>query len=734
MNRREFLKLMGAGATLLVVGKIINITDVLSRTKITNDNHWAEAQSAGSWTLGANATTTPIHVALLHTGKILYVAGSGWHSGRQFGPFEGRVRDLSTGAEKTVNTSEDLFCVGQTTLANGTILFAGGTLLYDTNTDNCNGLWHGLNATYEFNPATETFSKTSNMLHGRWYPTLVTLGDGRVWCYNGYDEYGVINRLVERYDPSSHTWTRISGTGTLTYTPGIGSSDFRCGATSTTYSGAGPTTSFYPRAHLMPSGLVVMNGFRPEIQSWNPSSGAWASLGGTGITRHYGTSFLLPLQNTTAERGKILVCGGSSTITGVSTTSAQILDFNTGNPTIRTVASSRFARKYLSPVVLPDGKCVVFGGVQATNVNPVLTPEQFDPVSESWLSLPASNIARHYHSVALLLPDGRVWIAGGNVNSGVWELRTEFFSPSYMSQTRPTISGAPTVGAYGGSITIPTPAPTTVTLVSLLRLMNTTHHYDSNMRLVWLQITSRGTSSVTVRAPISANIAPPGYYQIHVLNSSLVPSIGRIIRIPGTATTPPPTADTTIPNVAITSPASDANLPPGSVTVTGTASDNVGVRDVRVRVDSGSYVTATTTNNWANWTVTFNITALGTHTLTANVRDATGNFRTAGRSITISSSSGTTDTTPPGLMITSPAANTTVSSPIPVRGTASDNVGVRDVRVRIDSGTYQTATTTNAWANWSINIAAAPGSRRITANARDTAGNYRTAGVTVNVT
>jgi hypothetical protein len=46
----------------------------------------------------------------------------------------------------------------------------------------------------------------------------------------------------------------------------------------------------------------------------------------------------------------------------------------------------------------------------------------------------------------------------------------------------------------------------------------------------------------------------------------------------------------------------------------------------------------------------------------------------------------------------------------------------------------ETATTTNAWANWSINIAAAPGSRRITANARDTAGNYRTAGITVNVT
>jgi hypothetical protein len=106
-----------------------------------------------------------------------------------------------------------------------------------------------------------------------------------------------------------------------------------------------------------------------------------------------------------------------------------------------------------------------------------------------------------------------------------------------MTATRPTISGAPTVGVYGGSITIPTSSPTVITSVSLLRLMNTTHHYDANQRLVWLQIQSRGSSSVRVAAPINARIAPPGYYLIHVLNSNLVPSRGRIIRIPGTATT-----------------------------------------------------------------------------------------------------------------------------------------------------------------------------------------------------
>jgi hypothetical protein len=44
-------------------------------------------------------------------------------------PYQARVLDLGTGAEKTLTQSEDLFCAGHTTLANGTILFAGGSTL-----------------------------------------------------------------------------------------------------------------------------------------------------------------------------------------------------------------------------------------------------------------------------------------------------------------------------------------------------------------------------------------------------------------------------------------------------------------------------------------------------------------------------------------------------------------------------------------------------------------------------
>jgi hypothetical protein len=747
ISRRDFLRLLGAGTAILTLGGMSGITDLFNpnyRSRSTyTDQQGRQIASAqqGSWSAGANTTISPIHASLLHTGKIFYLAGSGWNVSNQVPPFQARVLDINTGSEKVLEQNQDdLFCVGQTTLADGSLLLAGGTLLYDVNPDNCDGRWHGLDAAYEFDVSSEELVAVSRMAHGRWYPTLVTLPDGKVWCYNGYDEYGDINRLVEVYDPGTKSWTIKAEPGsTNTYCVGAQSS---CpGAGTPCYTGAGPTTSTYPRAHLMPSGLVVINGFRTEIRSWRPTDGDWQSLGSTSTYRHYGTSFLLPLQNTTAEKGKMMVVGGSPTTAGNAVTTVQIIDFNassTATPVVRTVSSLTYRRKYLAPVILPNGKLVVFGGSQVGVSQPVLFPEMFDPVTETWQTLPAASWPRVYHQVALLLPDGRVWVAGGMPVNGVWEARTELFSPDYLfAGARPTISGTPSVGNYGSTINISTPDGAAVTSVSLVRLMNTTHHYDANQRLVWLQIVGTSAGGITVSAPINRNIAPPGYYMIHILNSAGVPSAGTIIQIPGTATdtsppsqvlgltvtaagvsqlnltwtanpaadgvdrynvyrgttagfpvtlgTTPPLAtpntnsysntglsasttyyykvaavdtagnigalsgeasgttsgpDTTIPNLAITSPTTGSTLPPGSVLVQGTASDNTGgsgVRDVRVRVDTGAYVTATpqAPGNWSTWSITVSITATGSHTITANCRDNAGNFRTRGSNITI---------------------------------------------------------------------------------------------------
>lgn len=525
---------MGAGASFLAFGGMgLLATEKRSASRIPE----VSAQSAGQWSLSSNTTTVAIHASVLPSGKIFYFAGSGYHSSHQDGPYEARVLDPVAGTESSVSMSEDLFCAGQAPLPNGNILIAGGTQLYDIASDNCNGKWHGLDSAFEFDWSTGSLNKVQNMRHGRWYPTCVTMPNGDVMATGGYDEYGDHNRLVEIYSSSTRTWSVKSATsGGSTYTVGASAASSCPGAGSPSYGGSSPNLFLYPRMHLLPSGNIVVAGMLDDIRLWNRSSGSWSTLGtSTPSYRHYGTSILLPLENSSSEQGEILVVGGSPTSAEPATSQVQVLDFNAGNPSRRTVDSLQYGRKYLAPVLLPDGKVLVLGGAAQGNSNPRRVPEMFNPTSETWTSLPAASVSRVYHQVALLLPDGRIWNAGSTPTRSNWELRTELFSPPYYSAARPAISGAPTVGDYGNSITIPTPDASGITRSTLVKCPDTTHHYDSNMRLVNLDVQSRTSSSVTVEAPLNANLAPPGYYYIHVLNVSNIPSRARIIRIPGTS-------------------------------------------------------------------------------------------------------------------------------------------------------------------------------------------------------
>ena len=123
----------------------------------------------------------------------------------------------------------------------------------------------------------------------------------------------------------------------------------------------------YPRMFLMPSGLVYTSSPREELFLFDPSTGRWTNLGlsAFGQYREYGTSILLPLQNSSSERGKVMVLGGSVTDTGPATDVVEIHDFNQGtstSPNIRTVPPLNRGRKYPLPIILPNGKMVIFGG------------------------------------------------------------------------------------------------------------------------------------------------------------------------------------------------------------------------------------------------------------------------------------------------------------------------------------------------------------------------------------
>ncbi|MGW2637342.1 galactose oxidase-like domain-containing protein [Streptomyces sp. NPDC001348] len=73
-----------------------------------------------------------IHAALLHTGKVLLVAGSG-NNQKNFDrkKFDTRIWDPVKGTIKKIPTPNDLFCTGHTQLADGHLLIAGGTKRYE---------------------------------------------------------------------------------------------------------------------------------------------------------------------------------------------------------------------------------------------------------------------------------------------------------------------------------------------------------------------------------------------------------------------------------------------------------------------------------------------------------------------------------------------------------------------------------------------------------------------------
>ena len=254
------------------------------------------AQSSGTWTLGPPTNSLPVNASLLRTGDIFYLTGSGYNLVNQFGPYIARVYNPVTGTESSISLTEDLFCAGNTQLANGNILLAGGTTAYDISPDSCNGYWHGSKIAYEFDVQTSSLNKVSSMAQGRWYPTCVLMPNGRVFVTGGMDDYGTENRLVEIYNPTSKSWS-ISYDSSRTYTYCVGSEFVAScpGAGSPCYGGSNnapsPWLSLYPRMHLLPSGLLVTAGQVPEIRTWNPSNGQWRDVGSISNYRSYGSLY-----------------------------------------------------------------------------------------------------------------------------------------------------------------------------------------------------------------------------------------------------------------------------------------------------------------------------------------------------------------------------------------------------------------------------------------------------------
>jgi thermitase len=189
-------------------------------------------------------------------------------------------------------------------------------------------------------------------------------------------------------------------------------------------------------------------------------------------------------------------------------------------------------------------------------------------------------------------------------------------------------------------------------------------------------------------------------------------------------------ATTVVPAVSITTPAAGGSVS-GTINVTGTASDSLGISSVTLLCDG--LLVSTTVNKLFSIPWNTASVASGTHTLTVKAVDPSGNTGSASVNVTVPVRTlSTADTTAPTVSITSPANGTHLLSngALTVSASAHDNIGVVQVSIFVDGVQQYTGTSAPYSFQWNPNKAVY-GAHTISATAWDAAGNHATASITV---
>jgi hypothetical protein len=516
------------------------------------------------------AAVLAVHASLMPTGEILYFGGDEhdrelWRKGRTdpSGVDHTRLFNCATLEVEEFNPhspTSDVFCCGHAMLTDGRLLVVGGTEVF---AEEDPGIHHqhmpGLKDSWIYDPFSRTWIRVSPLNEfpqfinrknpgdtgGRWYPTVVTLSDGSVLAIAGHPSQHDSrhnSHIPERFVPGSASpgvWIRLAEPG----------ADFE----------TNDDTRLYPRAHLLPNGMVFCStplGNVAQSHLIDPMTGTRRPAGDAPPRDHVdsilpngvywgnfftqcATSVLLPLLPGRSYAPKVLICGGDQQF---------VIDLQDlmRNPDARpqwaptSPRSMSGPRFHLNAVLLPTGDVFVCGGCSKFNDDNfgALIPEMYHPESNSWEALTSqpARIVRNYHSVALLMPDGRIWTAGSDHNGQQGEssadLRIEVFEPDYFGRPdRPVIGSAPALVNLAQTFDVDTPQAGTVTRVAVIRSGSVTHAFGNDQRYVGLEFQPTSGSRLRIVAPPNGNVAPPGYYLLFLINGEGVPSEGRFIRI-----------------------------------------------------------------------------------------------------------------------------------------------------------------------------------------------------------
>jgi hypothetical protein len=449
----------------------------------------------GQWSAPVNWPLVAVHAVLMRNGRVLVWDGEGSGLGSQ------RVWDPATGAFTSVPAPDNLFCSSFLALADGRILTVGGHLVVD----------HvGIPDANFFDPGTSTWSSAAPMSIGRWYPTATTLADGRILALAGQvDCRTCIAPIPEVFNPLTNQWTELPN--------------------------ASLVLPYYPHMFVLPDGRVLNTSASQApvpTRVLDVATQTWTVVD-PDLTDGIATMYRI---------NKFMKSGSSFDPNDGAVPSANttyVLDMTQPQPAWREVAPMAFPRTYHTHTLLPDGNVLVTGGGSTTAATDssvgVLAAEMWSPATESWTTMASGQVSRLYHSVALLLPDARVLVAGGgrvvDGSDPSIKLNAEIYSPPYLFKgARPTITTAPGDVAYNSTFSVQTPSAAQIASVALIRLGSVTHAFNNEQRFLNLPFQPIG-GSLSIQAPAGPTLAPAGYYMLFLVNTNGVPSVGAIMRL-----------------------------------------------------------------------------------------------------------------------------------------------------------------------------------------------------------
>jgi hypothetical protein len=592
--------------------------------------HWARLPVPPGFRVNA------IHAALLRTGKVLIIAGSGNNRENfEAGTFRTVLYDPARNTFSEVPTPTDVFCAGHTFLPSGNLLIAGGTKSYEvlektithaagvmkiknespaggprvfpegtrlTGRDgqvyrtrdevtvpparamkhsgqvmthageaevwvdaavegdtpvvdhpaqyavaglrgldqrNIYGVsdkitrekqeYGGDKTSYEFDPRTERYVRTGDMVKSRWYPTLAELPNGDVLAVSGLDEFGrMLPGDNERYVRNQRRWVDAPQLKRVF-----------------------PT---YPALHLMEDGRLFFSGSNAGYGSdtigrtpglWDLRKNAFQTVPGLPEARltETSSSVLLP----PAQDQRVMIFGGGEVgESAVSTRRTAIADLDEERPAYLPGPDLPHPARYLSTVLLPDDTVLTTGGssgyrggeYQGRTRSDLFTAQIYRPARDRFETAAESTVGRNYHSEALLLPDGRVITMGSDPlydpagrDPGRFEQRIEVYSPPYLFKgRRPAIQDGPASVRRGTTVAFTTPDAGRVRAARLLRPSAVTHVTDVDQRSVALDVTP-AAGGVAVSVPEAKGLVPSGWYLLFLVDERGVPSTGRWVRV-----------------------------------------------------------------------------------------------------------------------------------------------------------------------------------------------------------